>query len=100
MGLVSGFLIKREAAAYHIRELGDPDKSEWTVVKVDAYNGINEYLSRLENTHIKTVKDVVAYNEENKGTEGPEAGDNPAFPSGQVSGQPTLLMYSYENRMV
>lgn len=70
---------------YGIRELGEPQKSEWTVAKVDAYNGVNKYLSRLEGTKVKTVEDVVTYNEQNRGTEGAEAGDHPAFPSGQAS---------------
>ena len=67
------------------RELGEPTRSEFTVVKVDAYNGINAYLSELSGTRIKTVEDIIAYNIENRGTEGAGPGDHPAFPSGQVS---------------
>ncbi|KAK3708285.1 hypothetical protein LTR37_011550 [Vermiconidia calcicola] len=52
-------------------------------VKVDAYNGINQYLSKCTNTMIRSLEDVVAYNLENRGTEGAEPGDHPAFPSGQ-----------------
>lgn len=53
-------------------------------MKVDAYNGINSYLSELSGTSIKTVEDIVTYNVENRGSEGAAPGDHPAFPSGQV----------------
>ena len=65
------------------REQGEPDQSEFTVVKVDAYNGIKAYLSDLEGTDIKSVEDIIAYNKANTGTEGANPGDHPAFPSGQ-----------------
>ncbi|KAI4199561.1 MAG: hypothetical protein LQ350_004514 [Teloschistes chrysophthalmus] len=65
------------------REHGKPDQSEFTVVKVGAYNAINAYLSELSNTPIKTLEDVVNYNNSNKGTEGPNHRDTAAFPSGQ-----------------
>lgn len=64
-------------------EHGDPDKSEWTVAKVDAYNGISAYLSSLTQTSIKSLEDVVEYNKQNSGTEGAVAGEVPAFPTGQ-----------------
>jgi amidase len=62
---------------------GDPDKSEMTVGNVDAYNGLNTYLSGLGRTSMKTVEDIMAYNEANTGTEGASPGDHPAFASGQ-----------------
>ena len=65
------------------REFGEPSKSEFTVVKVEAYNGINAYLSELTDTPIKTMEDIVRFNERNTGTEGASPGDHPAFPSGQ-----------------
>ncbi|KAL8964041.1 MAG: hypothetical protein Q9183_004753 [Haloplaca sp. 2 TL-2023] len=65
---------------------GEPSKSEFTVVKVDAYNGINAYLANLSQPEIRSFEDIVAFNTENAGTEGPEAGDVPAFPSGQQHG--------------
>jgi amidase len=65
-------------------EHGEPSKSEWTVAKIDAYNGINRYLSELSNTPIRTVEDVLTYNQHNEGTEAPSPGKVPAFPSGQV----------------
>ncbi len=34
---------------------------------------------------MKTIDDIVAYNDENRGTEGAQPGDHPAFSSGQVS---------------
>jgi len=45
---------------------------------------MNEYLSKLKNTNIKTVEDVVRFNDENAGSQGANPGDHPAFPSGQV----------------
>lgn len=44
---------------------------------------MNEYLSKLKNTPIKTLEDVVRFNDENRGSEGGHAGDLPAFPDGQ-----------------
>ena len=71
-------------SADRIRAYGKPSESEFTVVKVDAYNGINAYLSELSDTCIKSVEDIVQYNENNSGTEGAYLGDHQAFPSGQV----------------
>ena len=71
-------------------EHGEPSKSEWTVAKIDAYNGINRYLHELSNTPIKTVEDVLIYNQHNEGTEGPSPGIVPAFSSGQVHNNPSL----------
>jgi len=51
---------------------------------VEAYNGINAYLSELSGTSMKRFEDVIAYNDRNKGTEGAYPGDHPAFPRGQV----------------
>ena len=64
---------------------GKPSESEFSVVKVEAYKGINSYLSELSETRVKTLEDVIEYNEENSGTEGAKPGDLPAFPVGQVS---------------
>ncbi|KAI5356999.1 putative amidase signature domain-containing protein [Septoria linicola] len=64
---------------------GTADQSEYTVVKVDAYNGINSYLAQLEDTSIKTIEDVFEYNLSNAGSEGGKRGiHHPAFPPGQV----------------
>ena len=59
------------------------------MVKVDAYNGINAYLSELSDTCIKSVEDIIQYNENNSGTEGAYPGDHQAFPSGQVRSRVT-----------
>ena len=67
------------------RELGGPSKSEYTVVTTEAYDALRDYLSELSNTNIKTLEDVVAFNIENRGTEGAFPGDHPAFPTGQVN---------------
>ena len=66
------------------REYGGPGKSEYSVIIVDAYNGINAYLDECSGTHIKTLEDVAAYNEANSGTEGASHGDHAAFDSGQA----------------
>jgi amidase len=64
---------------------GRPNESEYTVVKTDFYNNIKAYLSELENTPIRTLEDIVAYNYANDGTEGgfPWPRGIPAFYSGQ-----------------
>lgn len=64
---------------------GYPNESEYTVVKVDFYNNIKAYLSELDNTNIRSLEDIVAYNYANDGTEGgnPWPLGIPAFYSGQ-----------------
>ncbi|KAF1914766.1 glutamyl-tRNA amidotransferase subunit A [Ampelomyces quisqualis] len=64
---------------------GFPNESEYTVVKVDFYNNIKAYLYELENTNIRSLEDIVAYNYANDGTEGgrPWPFGIPAFYSGQ-----------------
>ncbi|KAL9607097.1 MAG: hypothetical protein Q9167_007957, partial [Letrouitia subvulpina] len=61
---------------------GYPNESEYTVVKVDFYNNIRTYLAELENTNIRSLEDIVQYNEDNSGTEGGYPGVSPAFASG------------------
>lgn len=64
---------------------GYPNESEYTVVKVDFYNNIAAYLSELDNTPIRSLEDIVAFNYANDGTEGgnPWPLGVPAFYSGQ-----------------
>ena len=64
---------------------GYPNESEYTYVKVDFYNNIKSYLSELENTQMRSLEDIVAYNYANDGSEGgnPWPLGNPAFYSGQ-----------------
>ncbi|KAF1980052.1 amidase signature enzyme [Bimuria novae-zelandiae CBS 107.79] len=64
---------------------GYPNESEYTVVKIDFYNNIKSYLAELENTNIRSLEDIVAYNDANDGTEGgnPWPFGIPAFYSGQ-----------------
>ena len=64
-------------------ESGRADQSEFTVVKTEAYSGINSYLTGLVGTPVRSLEDVMAFNERNPGTEGANPGDHPAFPSGQ-----------------
>ena len=63
-------------------EHGEVDECEWTVAKVDAYNGINAYLQDLKISQVRSVEDVVQYNQQNAGTEGPAPGLVAAFPTG------------------
>jgi amidase len=60
-----------------------PEISEITVSKVQTYYLMNRYLSKLSNTTMKTLEDIIRYNDENRGTEGGHAGDLPAWPDGQ-----------------
>lgn len=46
---------------------------------------MNEYLRKLTNTPMKSLEDIVRFNDENRGTEGGHAGDLPAWPDGQVT---------------
>ncbi|KAI9706270.1 MAG: hypothetical protein M1820_004845 [Bogoriella megaspora] len=64
---------------------GRPNESEYTIVKVDFYNNIRDYLSELTNTNIRSLEDIIAYNYANDGTEGghPWPLGIPAFYSGQ-----------------
>ncbi|KAL6703973.1 hypothetical protein ACN47E_008911 [Coniothyrium glycines] len=64
---------------------GFANESEYTVVKVDFYNNIKAYLAELENTEMRSLEDIVAYNYANDGTEGgnPWPLGTPAFYSGQ-----------------
>ena len=54
-------------------------------MKVDFYNNIKSYLAELNNTKIRSLEDIVAYNYANDGTEGgsPWPLGVPAFYSGQ-----------------
>lgn len=47
------------------REYDKPTEFEFTVIKSDAYNSINAYLSELTSTTVKTLEDIVTYNETN-----------------------------------
>lgn len=60
-----------------------PDRAEFTVMKVQAYNGINAYLDSLPNTTIRSVEDIMRFNTEHNTLEGGIADTHPAFPSGQ-----------------
>lgn len=60
-----------------------PEKSEITVSKVECCYLMGRYLSKLSNTPMKTLEDIVRYNDENNGSEGGMVGTLPAFPDGQ-----------------
>ncbi|RDA86920.1 hypothetical protein CP532_1860 [Ophiocordyceps camponoti-leonardi (nom. inval.)] len=59
------------------------NRSEYTYVKVDFYRNIETYLSKLGNTSIRTLQDIVEYNNAHIDTEGGIPGTHPAFFSGQ-----------------
>lgn len=63
---------------------GEPVKSEWTVASIDVYNGTNAYLTGLSQTPVRSLEDVVRY-EENTGTESATPGIVPAFHDGQLT---------------
>ena len=77
--------------------LGKPSESEFTVVKVDAYNGINAYLSELSGTSMRSLDDVIEYNDENSGTEGANPGDHAAYPTGQDNFRGVLQGHGWED---
>ena len=60
-----------------------PAISEITVSKVETYYLMHEYLGKLENAPMRSLEDIVRFNDENRGTEGGHAGDLPAFADGQ-----------------
>lgn len=61
----------------------NPSISEITVSKVQTYYLMNDYLSKLTNTPMRTLEDIVKYNNTNRGSEGGHPSDIPAFPDGQ-----------------
>ncbi|CAK1361316.1 putative amidase [Cercospora beticola] len=64
---------------------GFPNESEYTYIKVDFYRDLKNYLAELNNTNMRSLEDIVAYNYLNDGSEGgnPWPLGNPAFYSGQ-----------------
>lgn len=66
---------------------GRPNESEYTYVKVDFYRNIETYLSEVSNTKIRTLQDIVKYNNDYDGAEGgypyTDGRGHPAFVSGQ-----------------
>ncbi|KAF2213004.1 hypothetical protein CERZMDRAFT_40195 [Cercospora zeae-maydis SCOH1-5] len=64
---------------------GFPNESEYTYIKVDFYRDLQNYLAELNNTNMRSLEDIVAYNYANDGSEGgnPWPLGNPAFFSGQ-----------------
>jgi amidase len=61
----------------------NPRISEITVSKVETYSLMREYLSKLKNTPMRSLEDIVSFNDQNRGSEGGHAGDLPAFIDGQ-----------------
>lgn len=62
----------------------NPSISEITVSKIQTCYLMNEYLSQLSGTPIRTLEDIVTYNNQNRGSEGGHPHDIPAFPDGQI----------------
>ena len=60
----------------------NPEISEITVSKVETYYLMAGYLSKLKNTPIRSLEDIVRFNDKNA-AEGGHAGTLPAFPDGQ-----------------
>lgn len=62
---------------------GYSNESELTYIKVDFYNNLRTYLSGLGNTTIRSLEDVVRFNNEHAAAEGASPNLTPAFASGQ-----------------
>ncbi|KIW19675.1 hypothetical protein PV08_00249 [Exophiala spinifera] len=78
----------------HYKDVISPRGWDWTVgpsplltagyrVNVDFYNNIRDYLSELNNTNLRGVEDLIAYNIEYTGIEGGIPGTVAGFRSGQ-----------------
>ncbi|PKY01002.1 amidase family protein [Aspergillus campestris IBT 28561] len=76
---------------------GYPNESEYSYVKVDFYNNLKTYLSELDNTSIRSLKDLVEYNKANVGSEGGQLGIHPAFGSGQDGLEASLATKGIQN---
>lgn len=80
-------LITRSQTNTNLRERygnTNPSISEITVSAIQTYYLTNTYLSKLTNTSIRTLDDIVAYNNANSGSEGGHPHDLAAFPDGQA----------------
>lgn len=58
------------------------DQSEFTVCAIDFYNGLKAYLAELSDTSVRSIEDVISFNNANAMLEGAAPGDNPAWPRG------------------
>lgn len=77
--------------------MGPANESEFTVVKVDFFNNIESYLSELENSDMRSLKDIVEYNSRNYETEGGTENTHHAFQSGQDSFMGSLSWGGVQN---
>ncbi|KAF7312020.1 Amidase family protein [Mycena indigotica] len=78
---------------------GPVNQSELTVVNVDFYNNIKAYLSELGNTTMRSLEDIVAFNDagENLANEGGQPDVTAAFESGQDGFLASLATQGIEN---
>ncbi|KAF7330196.1 Amidase family protein [Mycena venus] len=78
---------------------GPANQSEITVVNVDFYNNIRAYLSELKNTTIRSLEDLVAFNDapKNLASEGGKPDIAAAFASGQDGFLASLATKGIEN---
>ncbi|KAF7317149.1 Amidase family protein [Mycena chlorophos] len=78
---------------------GPTNQSEVTVVNVDFYNNIRAYLSELGNTTIRSLEDLVAFNDApaHLASEGGKPDVAPAFASGQDGFLASLATKGIEN---
>ncbi|KIW48706.1 uncharacterized protein PV06_01273 [Exophiala oligosperma] len=78
----------------HYKDILSPSGWDWSFgpspllnagyrVNVDFYNNIRDYLSELNNTNLRSVEDLIAYNVEYTGVEGGIPGTVAGFKSGQ-----------------
>ncbi|KAJ8123738.1 hypothetical protein ONZ43_g379 [Nemania bipapillata] len=68
-------------------KIGHPEQSEFTVVKVDFYNDVKNYLASLivNPNNIQSLEDIIQYNIIHTEREGGVSGTHPAWPTGQDS---------------
>ena len=78
----------------HYKEVLSPSGWTWSTgpsplknalyrVNVDFYNNIRDYLSELNNTNVKSIEDIIAFNIQYTGVEGGIPGTVAGFKSGQ-----------------
>jgi len=93
----------------YVKEIVSPDGWDWsygpvnqseiTYVNVDFYNNIKAYLSELKNTSIRSLEDIVAFNDApaNVASEGGDPDVSNAFASGQDGFLASLATLGIEN---
>ncbi|KAH7163453.1 amidase [Dactylonectria estremocensis] len=79
--------------------LGHPEQSEFTVVKIDFYNDVKNYLSTLSANpfNIVGLEDIVSYNKKHADEEGGLPSRHGAWPTGQDNFERVLKFRGIED---